>query len=139
MLSKDVCVIYGSVALQKLSADKCNLFITAKIDSRADDLASSDYYMFDRNKILALAGINGIDFSSYQTILNLDQTHLTSGIVSAQPKGYGLHVSHIPSQNSIGLGRIYTTDGAMGLYAGNSNYYTPGTIYTISIYGATYN
>ncbi len=127
--------IRGSVSMQKLSADKCNIFIKAKVVE--NNSSNKSAFVFDSGKILSLIGVKKVNFHNYQTVVNIDQSHLSSGKITEPLKGfgYGFYVT----QNKFTVGRVYKEDGAFGSYDNSSPYYTPGTIYDISIFGATYS
>lgn len=137
LLSSDLCTIYGSVSVQKLSEGICNIFIKAKIESRSEDVPSeTSVAMFDVSKILALVNLKSINWNTIQTMLYIDQRGMTSGLLGPQHVGYGFGVQL--NNGIIRLGRIWKNTGEFGPYAGNSPYYTPGNVYYISIFGATY-
>lgn len=137
LLSSDLCTIYGSVSMRKMSSTCCDILIKAKIETRSENLTTDTMVpMFDLGKILAMVGLKSINFDPRQTILSIDQRGMTSGLVELHQTGYGLGVRCL--NGVMQLGRIYQNSGGFAPYAGNSSYYTPKSVYYISIFSAQY-
>lgn len=139
----DVTVVYATLCLKKLTATKCDLHISFKIESNTKDSSKFNFISF--SKICSLLGITSVTASSGRSVVKFDPLVSISGndltVISRQTPGNmgysGVHA--ILSTNGISFGRYYKTDGSYGGWPLNKGLYDAGTYGQIDFYGADYS
>lgn len=139
----DVTVVYATLCLKKMTATKCDLHISFKIESNTKDSSKFNFISF--SKICSLLGITSVTASSGRSVVKFDPLVSISGndltVISRQtPGNMGYSgVDAILSTNGIGFGRYYKTDGSYGGWPLNNGLYDAGTYGQIDFYGADYS
>lgn len=133
-----VVSIYGTVSLQKLSDNKANLFITAKVDGNTATAGTDDENVkaFDLNKILSLVGISGINFNNKNTVVHIKNPEGISSI--SEGYGFRCNVGNVNGEKMLYIGRVYTNQGMFGGWGVTTEIYKVGSVFHVSIYNATY-
>ena len=137
--------ITASLCLKKLSATKCDLYISYHIVTNTETTTDL-YILMSGEKIRTALGVSSLSTvsgaQSQVTLIpiykdgNGDEVVYVGESTSSSMGHTGL--SATLSANGIGIGRIYTTEGGHGSWAVTNKLFKSGTYGQINFYGANY-
>ena len=144
-IGNDHTTVVASLALEKLSVSKANLYIHYQIT--ANDANSNTYNFISLEKICSALGISSIsNIVSAASKVELIQLFIQSGNslnieganCTIDQIGFtGLLVS-VSDNKYLGIGRVYKDDGSFGAWPLSAGLYTVNSHGIITIHGITY-
>lgn len=141
----DNITVYATLCLQKLSATKCNLFISYKITANTET-SNSVFEFMSAEKIKTALGVTTLTctfdksqvtftpvFENSNGDLDIINPHTSLGIM-----GY-TGIKAFFEDDALRLGRYYTDTGAYGSCPLPNKLFKPNTYGQINFYGASYS